>query len=125
MSGRLSRRSIAMHAADRLYAGDNTVIDEIAALLVSEGRVRELSLLVRDIEERLESMGLLVITVETARALDTTGKRQINEMFPGKTVQIREVLRPELIGGCRIMTPRQMLDASLAARLASLRAMKV
>lgn len=125
MPRRLSRRSIAAYAAERLIQGDVSVVDELAALLVTERREREVDLLVRDIEEQLERRGLVVVKVETARTLDMVLRRQIEAMFPGKTVQLHEVVRPDIIGGCRITTPRQMLDGTLAGKLTALKAMKL
>lgn len=125
MPTRLSRRKLATHAADRLLAGDNSVIDELAALLISEGRVREADLLKRDIESKLADRGQLVVTVEAARPISGESKRQIEQMFAGKTVHIVEKIRPELIGGFKISTPSQVLDASIATKLMSLRTMKV
>lgn len=125
MAGRLSRRKLAIHAAERLIAGDSAVVDELAALLIDERREREADLLVRDIEDQLAQRGEMVVVVEAARTIDSDTKRQIEQLFPGKNVSIREVIRPELIGGFRLMTPTQLLDISLAKKLSDLRAMKV
>lgn len=125
MAGRLSRRKLAIHAAERLIAGDSAVVDELAALLIDERREREADLLVRDIEDQLAQRGEMVVVVEAARTIDSDTKRQIEQLFPGKNVSIREVIRPELIGGFRLMTPAQLLDISLAKKLSDLRAMKV
>ena len=125
MAGRLSRRKLAIHAAERLIAGDSAVVDELAALLIDERREREADLLVRDIEDQLAQRGEMVVVVEAARTIDSDTKRQIEQLFPGKNVSIREVIRPELIGGFRLMTPTQLLDISLAKKLTDLRAMKV
>lgn len=125
MAGRLSRRKLAIHAAERLIADDSAVVDELAALLIDERREREADLLVRDIEDQLAQRGEMVVVVEAARTIDSDTKRQIEQLFPGKNVSIREVIRPELIGGFRLMTPTQLLDISLAKKLSDLRAMKV
>ena len=125
MSARLSRRTLATYAAERLLAGDSTIIDELAALLIEERRTREADLLAADIEYQLAERGELVVTVETARPLAQSARHEIEAMFSGKTVHIREIIEPALIGGFRMMTPSQLLDATIASRLASLRTMKV
>lgn len=122
---RLPRRQLANFVADRLAKGDQTVIDQLASLLIKEKRQREAELLVRDIEARLAELGELVITVETAHRLDADVKQQIDQMFPGKKVQLRQVVKPDLIGGCRIITPTQMLDASLQKQLTALKTAKI
>ena len=125
MASRLSRRKLAIHAANRLLEGDESVIDELAALLIAERREREADILVRDIEDQLGFSGELVVTVETAYKIDETIRQQVFQLFPDKTVHIREVIKPELIGGFRVTTPERVLDATLASKLSALRAMKV
>ena len=125
MSGRLSRRTLATYVAKRLADGDKRVIDELAAFLIAESREREADILVRDIENQLAEFGELVITVESAHQIDERTKRQVKQMFADKKVHIREQINPELIGGVKITTPTQMLDQTVATRLANLRAMKV
>lgn len=123
---RVSRRTLARYAAERLLDGDAKVMDELAALLVSEGRQRELDLLVRDIESAMAERGTVVATVESARALDAATRRAIEELL-GSAAQIhlREVVRPELIGGVKVTTPTQAMDATIAKKLHTLRAKKI
>lgn len=125
MSGRLSRRVLAKHAAERLARGEAVVIDELAALLVSEGREREADILVRDIEDQLARDGQLVVTIESARKVDDSVRQQVAKLFPKKTVHIREVIRPELIGGLKITTPARTLDATVLGKLKTLRGAKL
>ena len=125
MSVKLSRRQLARYVAERLLKGDDSVVDELASLLIEEGRQRELKLIVRDIETYLAEAGEVVVTVEVARELDAGTRSQIEQMFAGKKVHINQVLAPELIGGCRIITPTQMLDASLAKQLTALKTAKI
>lgn len=125
MSSGLSRRKIAKYVAEEIVAGRDAVIDELAALLVAEGREREAETLVRDIEFHLGELGTLVVAVETARTLEAATKREIERMFAGKTVVIREVVRPELVGGVRIITPSQLLDQTIAHQLNKLRMAEV
>lgn len=125
MPSKLSRRKLSTYVADRLIEGDNNVIDELAALLVDEGRVREADLLRRDIEARLADKGQMMVKVETARPISSQTRQQIEQMFSGKTVHIVEHVNPELIGGLKISTPSQVLDASIATKLSALRTRKV
>lgn len=125
MAKKLSRRQIAVHVSERLLKGDESIIDKLAALLISENRIKETKLITRDIESCLAELGELVITVETARKMDDQTKQQVQSMFNGKTVHMREVVCSELLGGCRISTPSQVLDATIAKKLNDLKAMKV
>lgn len=122
---RVSRRALAQYAAERLLAGDAAVIEELAALLVAEGRQRDAALLVRDIEGAMAERGTVVATVESARALDAATRRSIEELLgDAAQIHLRQVVRPELIGGVKITTPTQVMDATIAKKLDTLRAKK-
>lgn len=122
---RVSRRALAQYAAERLLAGDAAVIEELAALLVAEGRQRDVALLVRDIEGAMAERGTVVVTVESARALDAATRRSIEELLGDATqIHLRQVVRPELIGGVKVTTPTQAMDATIAKKLDTLRAKK-
>lgn len=121
MASRLSRRTLAKFAADELLAGNEQVLDQLAALLVEEQREREADILVRDIEAQLADAGHVVVRVETAHPLDASSKRDIEAMLSDETVHIQETVKPELIGGLRITTPTQALDQTVARKLETLR----
>lgn len=122
---RVSRRALAQYAAERLLAGDAAVIEELAALLVAEGRQHDAALLVRDIEGAMAERGTVVATVESARALDAATRRSIEELLgDAAQIHLRQVVRPELIGGVKITTPTQVMDATIAKKLDTLRAKK-
>ena len=125
MATRLSRRILARHVAGRLAEGDQSVMTDLAAMLIDEGRTREADILVRDIEDQLATDGQLVVTVEAARAMTAQQKKQVEALFPGKTVHIREVVRPELIGGLKVTTPTAVLDGTVSAKLKSLKETKL
>ena len=90
---RTLRRKLARYAAERLLAGDATVIDELAALIISERREREIDLLVQDIEAELAERGTVVATVESARALDLATKDEIKNLLSSKTAERSEERR--------------------------------
>lgn len=125
MSGRLSRRKLAVHAAERLLAGDGSVVDELAAMLTEEKRGREADILVRDIEAELARHGVLVATVETAKGLSAEAKAAVEKFLNASgEVLLREIVKPELIGGIKIVTPTQEFDGTIAKKLTSLRTRK-
>lgn len=148
---RVSRRKLAMYAAERLLEGDAAVIDELAALIVSEKRERELDLLVRDIEAEMAERGIIVATVESARKLEADTKRAIERMLASaegrsaarassgdarseacrpeaddsSRVLLRESIDKTLIGGFKLRTPTGSLDATMSKKLHDLRAGKI
>ena len=121
MTSRLSRRTLAKFAADELLAGNEQVLDQLAALLVEEQREREADILVRDIEAQLAEAGHEVVRVETAHPLDVSTRRDIEALFDDKKVYMQEIVKPELIGGLRITTSTQALDQTIARKLEMLR----
>lgn len=130
---RTLRRKLARHVAERLLAGDATVIDELAALIISERREREIDLLVQDIEAELAERGTVVATVESARALDLATKDEIKNLLSSEAnasdqdvkVLLRESIDQALIGGFKLRTPTATLDATIAKKLNDLRAKKI
>ena len=125
MAGRLSRRALATFVAKELLAGNDQIIDWLAALLIEERREREADLLVRDIESILADSGQMIVQVETARPLDVAIKKEIESMFDQHEVHIKETVRPELIGGVKITTPTQSLDRTIAKKLEMLRTAEI
>ena len=125
MAGRLSRRALATFVAKELLAGNDQVIDWLAALLIEERREREADLLVRDIESILADSGQMIVQVDTARPLDAATKQEIESMFDQHEVHIKETVRPELIGGVKITTPTQSLDRTIAKKLEILRTAEI
>ena len=125
MAGRLSRRALATFVAKELLAGNDQIIDWLAALLIEERREREADLLVRDIESILADSGQMIVQVDTAHPLDVATKKEIESMFDQHKVHIKETVRPELIGGVKITTPTQSLDRTIAKKLEMLRTAEI
>ena len=125
MAGRLSRRALATFVAKELLAGNDQIIDWLAALLIEERREREADLLVRDIESILADSGQMIVQVDTARPLDAATKQEIESMFDQHKVHIKETVRPEIIGGVKITTPTQSLDRTIAKKLEMLRTAEI
>lgn len=125
MAQKLSRRKLAMYAAERLLDGEERVIEEIVGLLVSEKRQREIDLLVRDIEREMAQRGTVVATVESARELTAKDRSSIESLIAGRNVQLRQIVDPSLIGGFKLTTPNGVLDATIIRKLNQLRAKKI
>lgn len=129
MAQKVSRRKLAAHTADRILAGKSEVISQLAAFLVDTGRVREAELVVRDIETELAKRGQVVVSVESATPLSDATRGQIKSFiadhYDGAEVTLREAVDPSLLGGVKIKTPREQLDASLRSSLNNLKATKI
>ena len=129
----VSRRKLAKYAAEQVMAGNDTIMEEIASLLVYEKRQREIELLVRDVEAELAEHGEIVASVESARKLDVDTKREIEKYLMSAVgannnkskVTLKESIDPTLIGGFKLRTPTATLDATIAKKLNDLRAKKI
>ena len=94
---------------------------------------REVDLLVRDIEAELAERGEIVASVESARALDDSTRRKIEQFLASAAsdknskpkVSLRESIDPTLIGGFKLQTPTATLDATVSKKLNDLRAKKI
>lgn len=129
----VSRRKLAKYAAEQILAGNDAVLEEIAGLLIYEKHEREVDLLVRDIEAELAERGEIVASVESARALDDSTRRKIEQFLATAAsdknskpkVSLRESIDPTLIGGFKLRTPTATLDATVLKKLNDLRAKKI
>ena len=116
---------MAEYVAERLLADDVSVIAELAALIVTERREREIELIVRDIEDSLARRGVLVATVETATQLTDSVRAEIVKLLDASEVKLREIIAPELIGGVRVRTPGAVLDGTIVQKLHTLKSKKI
>ena len=129
----VSRKKLAKYAAEQILAGNDAVLEEIAGLLIYEKHEREVDLLVRDIEAELAERGEIVASVESARALDDSTRRKIEQFLATVAsdknskpkVSLRESIDPTLIGGFKLRTPTATLDATVLKKLNDLRAKKI
>lgn len=126
---RLSRRKIAAYYADELQAGNKEVTKKLAAFLVENRRVRELDLIVRDIEEALAERGVLLADIVSSRKLSAEAAKAVEAYLKKttdvKTVKLRETVDPTLLGGVRVALPGRELDATLRHRISQLKASKI
>lgn len=124
MAGRLTRRKLAVYAADKIIGGTaiKTVLRGVAAYLVAHRRTRETELLVREIEDVLAEKGVVVADVTTAYPLSDTMRTEVKKLAGGKTVHLREAIDESLIGGVLVDIPGQRFDGTIRRKLTALRA---
>lgn len=129
MAVRVSRRKIASYYADELLAGKTDIATRLAALLLDTGRVRELDLIVRDIEDALEARGVVVADITSAHTLSQATQKDITAFLKkqsdAKEVHLRVNVDQALLGGVRINVPGRELDTTLRRKLTLLKASKV
>lgn len=118
----ISRRKLAHYCAQKIKDGHtNDAVQQLAAYLFTSGRIREVDLVVRDIEAELYTHGIILATVTTARPLSETIRHEIVTLLKGKTVKLREVVDANELAGLRIELPGHLYDATLRRRVESLK----
>jgi F-type H+-transporting ATPase subunit delta len=124
MATRISRRKLSEYAAERLVKGEkpSVIIKEVAAFLIDTRRTREAELVVRDIESALAQRGIIVADVTSAFPLTDALKTEIKRLVGGKELVLRETVDQTVLGGIRLTTPGQRLDATLKRKIQALKA---
>ena len=127
MQAKLSRRKLAQYVVANSKDGivPSDIIDELAAYLVSSGRQRELTLVVRAIEDMFEESGVVIATVTSARPLDGVVRERLVEKIDAEEVHLREVIDETIIGGLKLETPSASVDVTVRHKLSLLGSAKV
>ena len=110
-------------AAKTLAKGiDKDYAREVAAYLLTEGRVNELDSLLRDVAASWAERGHVEVLARSAHPLSANDKRditaRIKALYPeADKIVVTEVTDPSLIGGVRLSVANQQLDLSVEAKL--------
>lgn len=131
MSARLSRRKIAEYYGNELLEGTSAteLTRELAAFLVDTRRTRELSLIVRDIEDVLARRGVVVADVTSATPIDSATEQSIKALvatvYKTTELHIRQHTDPSVLGGIHVSLPNEEFDGTLRHKLTRLSANKL
>jgi F0F1-type ATP synthase delta subunit len=125
---KLSRRRVARELVRLLKeqsARKNELLKMTAAYLIQTKQASSAHLLLQDIaDELLASQHQLSAEVRSAFGLSNATREGIVAMLKretgAKTVELSEIVEPELIGGVVIRTPQAQLDASVKRQLTQL-----
>jgi len=115
LAGAIADRSLKEGASPKLA-------QEIAAYLLSEGRVSELNSILRDVQADWANAGYVEVLAASAHALSSEVKANITTrvkaLFPAaKQIVVTEVHDPSVVGGVRLNLANQQLDLSVEAKL--------
>ncbi len=116
---KLSRRQLAGYLLDN-YSAES--ISQVAGYLVSNGRSKEVDLVIREVEAHLSKGGRTVARVASARKLGADEQRDVIKMLKTRNADIQSVeiineIDPSLLGGVVVRTPEQEVDVSIRGRL--------
>lgn len=113
-----TRLQLARAISTLMTKNEPNLASKLAAYLVTEGRIKELESLMRDVARlRHDQNGLLEITVISAHPLTSSIRDEIKQLLPAKSQLIHEELLPGVIGGVRLETVDTNIDLTITTRL--------
>ncbi len=125
---KLSRRKIAETWARELLAGHD-ITQQIAAYLVETRRTSEADLIVRDTESALAAHGVVIADVTSAHDVSAESRQAIEAFLKhaksAQKVALRTTTDASVMGGVRVDTADERLDATLRGRLNQLKTSKI
>ena len=123
MAGRtLSRRKLAGFIADQVQTGHGEkALKQAAAYLIETGQTHSVDSLVRDVEEILAARGTVVADITSAHPLSKSDKAAIAKLLGATELHAREHIDPSVLGGFRVEMSGKRLDATLKAKIDSLK----
>lgn len=121
---KVPRADLTQVIAQRLKTGGKKrLAEDVAAYLISERRVSELSSLRRDLEQyRTDTEQIVEVTAVSAFSVSDTVKSDIRQLikhvYPAaKQIIIDERLEANVVGGVRLELANQQLDLTVRGKL--------
>jgi F0F1-type ATP synthase delta subunit len=119
-----ARVDVAEYLAEGLRTGRQAAIDRAAAWLVETGQTRQAGYLARDVAQALATTGYVLVRLVTARPISPATRQQVEAFLKGQTgattLELVEIIDPQVIGGMRVETPDAVLDETIKTKLAKL-----
>ncbi|NQV89954.1 F0F1 ATP synthase subunit delta [Candidatus Uhrbacteria bacterium] len=118
-----SEKQLASTFVEQLDGATSAVIEkasrELVELLASRNEVHR----VKGVMEAIETVwreryGASTVTIETAYPITATLRKELASLAPG--AEIREKIRPEIIGGARLRIDETIIDGSIEGQLIQL-----
>jgi F-type H+-transporting ATPase subunit delta len=123
----MTRRQIARGFVTQLQKTSlKEAVNQLAALIITEKKTRDLQLLLEEIRAELErAQGHVSAVVTTARPLSSHLEKEIAGLLQKKTeaksVSINNIVDESIKGGFIARTSQYELDASITGKLAQLK----
>ncbi len=108
-----------------LCEGASPLVSRFVRVLADKRRLALLEEIARELSSRLdEAEGRVRAVLQTARPVDQAASAAVAESLGrqlGRKVDIRSEVRPDLIGGARVLVGDRVLDGTVAGQLTRLR----
>lgn len=93
---------------------------ELVTLLARQNEVHRVKGVIDAIEDAWrEQYGAATVKIQTAYPLTSSLRKKLEELAPG--AEIKEQVRPEIIGGARLRIDETIIDGSIEGHLAQLK----
>jgi F0F1-type ATP synthase delta subunit len=116
-----SRMQVAAYVAERLKSDRAGALRSAAAWLSDRGEARQAPYLARDVAQILAARGYVLAQVSTAHPMSAEARAEVSTFIKRATgateLELETAVDPGMIGGIRIETPGQALDASVRTKL--------
>jgi len=110
---------------EKVFRRSNILLVNFLRLVVRFEKINEIKNIALTFREILsESAGVVTVTIETAQPLNTKSIETLTSALrkmTGKSVVVESHERPEIFGGVRIRFGDEIIDLSLAGKLAKLK----
>lgn len=116
---KITAKQLAGYAADQLQDGadSKTIARQIAALLLSERRTRDISTFARALETELHLRGKTQVVVTSATKVDDVIKNQLASLLGVDSPIFYEIINSDIIGGVHASTLESQIDRTIAGQL--------
>ncbi len=117
--GKVTTNDLAKYAVDQLEAGSNIkhLSSSIAAYLLEERRSRDMSAVMRAIDEELTRRGSAQVTITSAHEVSGEVKKQLAALLEVENPQFNEVIDLSVIGGVKARSGESEIDLTVRGRL--------
>ncbi len=126
---KFSRTQIASYIADKMNSGqlNNQTIEEISALLITEGRKHQVELIIEDVKRAMfDKNQVLVVSAYSKNKLTNSNLKNIEQLLAkrfetAKKIVINQFLDETIIGGVKIKALDTEIDLTINHKLNRLR----
>jgi F0F1-type ATP synthase delta subunit len=116
---RITKSELALYAVNQIEAGVNvsTLAKQLAAYLLEERRSREMSAIMRAVDEELARRGSAQVTITSAHAVSDETKKQLATLLEVKNPQFTEVIDLSVVGGAKARSGETEIDLTVRNKL--------
>jgi len=116
---KITTKQLAQYTASQLMNGakSEVLVNQVAALLVTERRSRDVNEFGRLLEAELDKNGTTQVTITSAHPVDDRIKQRLATALTTNKALFYEVIDPSMIGGVHAATLYSQIDLTISGQL--------